>query len=165
MSRVGRRRLTLRTFRTLGLAVLTQVGTDTTYALSLLGYATAGRALGEEWAEVGVLLLLLTPFMIGQFAVAPLSQTLNAVGWNAQQLAWDVARLLVTAAAFLPVLAGWFGMRSGVALFSVAMVGVYGAHVLLSRGALRQVAERAEESRVAEPALTVERGDPARAMA
>ena len=44
-------------------------------ALSLLGYATAGRALGEEWAEVGVLLLLLTPFMIGQFAVAPLSQT------------------------------------------------------------------------------------------
>ena len=72
-------------------------------------------------------------------------------------------RLVVTGAAFLPVVAGWLGLRPGVALFSVAMIGVYGAHVLLARAGLRQAGLRVRSS--TGTSAIVERGDPARATA
>jgi O-antigen/teichoic acid export membrane protein len=118
----------------LGLSI---TGCASLVALSLSVNALAAPVLGDQWAGVGPMLLLLTPFMIGQFAVSPLSQTLSAAGRNREQLVWDACRLIAACAALLPVSTGWIGLHTGVGLFSVAMVVAYLAHVLLARAALR----------------------------
>ncbi|WP_143194408.1 lipopolysaccharide biosynthesis protein [Micromonospora sp. CB01531] len=104
--------------------------------LSFAVYLAAPKVFGPQWSGASSMLALLTPFLISQFAVAPLSQTLSGVGRNRQQLMWDLARFSVTVAAFLPVLSGWLSWQEGIALFSIAMVVSYAAHVLLSRAAL-----------------------------
>ena len=119
------------------LSRLSVLGACCLTGLSLAVYATAPRALGEEWVGAGAMLLILTPFMIAQFAVAPLSQTLNALGRNRDQLLWDAARLVGITLAFVPVLAGWTDLRTGVALFSGVMVVAYAVHILVTRKALR----------------------------
>lgn len=108
-------------------------------ALSVGVYYAAPSLLGPQWAGVGVVLLLLSPFLMGQFAVAPLSQTLSATGGNTLQLMWDVGRMVAAIAAFVPHLMGWSDLRSAVVYFSVAMLGAYVAHVWLSRAALQRI--------------------------
>ncbi|MFI5486964.1 lipopolysaccharide biosynthesis protein [Micromonospora echinaurantiaca] len=114
-----------------GAAVLT--------ALSLGMYTAAPQVLGPQWVHVGPMFLLLTPFLVGQFAVVPLSQTLSGAGFNERQLIWDVCRLGMAVAAFLPLVAGWSDLGVAVALYSAAMVGAYLAHVVLSRQALKGI--------------------------
>lgn len=116
---------------------LAVVGAGSLTALALSVYWTAPLLLGPDWAGVGVALLLLTPVMIAQFAVTPLSLSLSAAGRTGQQFGWDVVRLVLTVAAFLPAIAGRHSLNSCLLLFSVALVFVYAGHVLLSRSALR----------------------------
>ncbi|WP_285789724.1 oligosaccharide flippase family protein [Micromonospora sp. NBRC 101691] len=124
----------------------------TSYDRALVGLSVAGVVLltllavgthvaaplvfGAEWAGAATVLLLLLPFLVGQFAVVPLSQTLAGTGGNRQQLLWDVGRLLTTGLVFLPALAGWISWPASLLAFSLAMVGWYGGHVLLTRAAL-----------------------------
>ncbi|MEU4567439.1 oligosaccharide flippase family protein [Micromonospora sp. NPDC023956] len=99
-------------------------------------HLAAPFVLGPEWAGAATVLLLLLPFLVGQFAVVPLSQTLAGTGGNREQLRWDVGRLLTTGLVFLPALAGWISWPVSLLVFSLAMVGWYGVHVLLTRAAL-----------------------------
>lgn len=121
------------------------VGLAATGAISVTGLAVATWLVapvlfGPQWRGAGVALLLLTPYLVSQFAVSPVSQSLNAVGRNAQQLWWDVGRLVVTAGVFAGVAAGGLGLRSCLVWFSVGMVLTYAVHVLLSRAALAAAA-------------------------
>jgi O-antigen/teichoic acid export membrane protein len=102
----------------------------------------AGRLLGTEWTGVGPLMLVLLPFLISQFSVAQLAQTLNAAGRNGEQFAWDLVRLILVGAAFAPLFTGG-ALGTAVVAFSCVGVVVYGSHVLLSRRALRAVAAQA----------------------
>jgi len=120
------------------LAGLAAVGFVSLSVLSIGVYYLAPLILGTSWSGVGLFLLLLLPYMIGQFAVNPLSQTLNAAGWNRSQFVWDASRFLAIIAAFIPVLRGWVGLHTGVLLFSLAMLVAYAAHVLLARAALKK---------------------------
>jgi O-antigen/teichoic acid export membrane protein len=116
--------------------------------------------LGPAWSGVGEILVLLLPYMISQFAVAPLTQTLNAVGRNGQQLAWDVARLGGVGAAFLPVVVGGGATRVGIVAFSAVTVVAYGVHVVLTRRALRQAGRAATSPGGPEPAASGVRSGP-----
>ncbi|MFB9547342.1 oligosaccharide flippase family protein [Micromonospora sagamiensis] len=129
----------------------------TSYDRALVGLSVAGAVLltllavgthlaaplvfGAEWAGAAAVLLLLLPFLVGQFAVVPLSQTLAGTGGNRQQLLWDVGRLLTTGLVFLPALADWISWSASLLVFSLAMVGWYGVHVLLTRAALTRACD------------------------
>ncbi|WP_176738462.1 oligosaccharide flippase family protein [Micromonospora pallida] len=108
--------------------------------LAIGTHLAAPRVLGAEWAGAATVLLLLLPFLVGQFAVVPLSQTLAGTGGNRQQLLWDVGRLLTTGLVFLPALVGWLSWPASLLSFSLAMVGWYGVHVLVTRTALTRAA-------------------------
>jgi O-antigen/teichoic acid export membrane protein len=125
----------LRTY-TRALAGLSVGGVTSLTALAIVVDLGAARIFGDEWSGTGTMLVLLLPFMISQFAVSPLTQTLSAAGRNADQLAWDIARLVLVAGTFAPVLTGWYGLETGVVAFSAVMVVSYAAHVLLARRAL-----------------------------
>ena len=111
----------------------------TTLALAVNG---GGFLLGPDWAGIGPTLLVLTPFLISQFAVTPLTQSLCAAGKVRQQLLWDVGRLAASAATLLPAVLGWLNLSTSMAMFSAVMVIAYGGHVALSRTALRAAADR-----------------------
>ncbi|XTZ16663.1 hypothetical protein ACQSSU_04530 [Micromonospora echinospora] len=99
-------------------------------------HLAAPLAFGPEWTGAATVLLFLLPFLVGQFAVVPLSQTLAGIGGNRQQLLWDIGRLLTTGLVFLPALAGWISWPVSLLSFSLAMLAWYGVHVLLTRAAL-----------------------------
>ncbi|XTZ16668.1 lipopolysaccharide biosynthesis protein [Micromonospora echinospora] len=116
---------------------LAVVGLLSLTALALGVWAVAPTVFGAEWTGAGVALLLLVPALAAQFAVTPLSLTLNATGRAGQQLAWDVLRLVATGVAFLPGVLGWLGLSACLALYSTVTVLVYGVHVVLVQAALR----------------------------
>lgn len=114
--------------------------------------------LGPDWAGIGPTLLVLTPFLISQFAVTPLTQSLCAAGKVRQQLLWDAGRLAASAATLLPAVFGWLHLSTSMAMFSAVMVIAYAGHVALSRAALRAAADRPADQATA---LTDERKDKA----
>ncbi|WP_269148465.1 glycosyltransferase [Micromonospora echinospora] len=118
------------------LAGLSVAGVVLLTGLAVGTHLAAPLVFGAEWAGAATVLLLLLPFLVGQFAVVPLSQTLAGTGGNRQQLLWDVGRLLTTGLVFLPTLAGWISWSTSLLSFSLAMAGWYGGHVLLTRAAL-----------------------------
>jgi hypothetical protein len=113
----------------------------------VLAFDTTARwLLGGEWrAGVGALLVLLLPFLISQFVILPLTQTLSAAGGNRQQFTWEVARLFLVGAAFLPMVVGWGGLRTGVLLLSIVTVAACVVLVVLTRAALRRAAPVTDE--------------------
>ncbi|MDG4831446.1 hypothetical protein O7627_19295 [Solwaraspora sp. WMMD1047] len=121
---------------------LLMLGTGCLVVLAVGVHALAGRIFGAEWVGVGTMLLILTPFLIAQFAVSPLGQTLNALGRNWDQFVWDACRLTGLTLAFVPLVAGWIDLRAAVACFSALTVVAYVGHVSLARRALRMRAGR-----------------------
>lgn len=128
---------------------LTAAGCVSVAAVVAAGWWLIPVVLGEQWHGVGLALLLLSPFLLGQFAVAPVSQSLNAAGRNAMQLVWDVARLAATAAVFGAAAAGVIGYRACLLWFSAVMAAAYAAHVALTRAALAGLPDASRE----EPAV------------
>lgn len=80
---------------------------------------------GAEWVDAGKLLLILTPFFVGQFVMSPLANFMNTLGRQGALLIWDASRLLVALPAL--VLPGATGFDSATALlmFSWVMVIFY----------------------------------------
>ncbi|MFI6226630.1 oligosaccharide flippase family protein [Micromonospora echinospora] len=115
---------------------LSVAGVGLLTGLAVGTHLAAPLVFGPEWAGAATVLLLLLPFLVGQFAVVPLSQTLAGTGGNGQQLLWDVGRLLTAGLVFLPTLAGWISWPASLLAFSLAMAAWYGGHVLLTRAAL-----------------------------
>lgn len=56
---------------------------------------------GDNWYESGIYLLYLTPMVIAQFVINPISQTLYILEKQFLQLLWDVTRLLVVIIVFI----------------------------------------------------------------
>ena len=48
-------------------------------AFALLAPSLAGPILGEKWAETGILLALISPWLLGQTVVGPVTRILNIV--------------------------------------------------------------------------------------
>ncbi|WP_158554027.1 lipopolysaccharide biosynthesis protein [Micromonospora deserti] len=111
--------------------------------LALSTWWLAPMLFGPQWRGAGVALLLLVPYMVSQFAVSPLSQSLNAAGRNGQQLCWDLGRLAMTVAVFAAVAVGWLGPLACLISLSAAMVATYAVHVVLTRAALGSAARAA----------------------
>lgn len=105
-------------------------------AAALVGPIWVPKLLGPGWGDAGVLLAILTPGALGQFAIAPFAQMVNLSGRGAWLLAWDTTRLLLISASFLvPGFLGW-GLMWGAVLFSASQVLLYS---VLARVCLRAV--------------------------
>ncbi|HVS64176.1 MAG TPA: lipopolysaccharide biosynthesis protein [Thermoanaerobaculia bacterium] len=90
------RRLYLRT----GLLLLS-CGAIPALALLVAGPPLFGAVFGDAWREAGLYARLLAPMFLGQFVMAPLSNTLDLLGRQRTTLLWHAARLTVVVAAFL----------------------------------------------------------------
>jgi O-antigen/teichoic acid export membrane protein len=94
-------------------------------AAMALGPWLAPRVLGDEWADVGVLIACLAPGALFQFAVAPFSQLMNMTRNTRALLLWDITRLVVLIAAFgLPYILGWT-LTAAVAAYSIGQIMLY----------------------------------------
>lgn len=78
---------------------------------------------GAQWSEAADFVVYLAPLFLGQFVVAPLSQTLNVLGRQDVQLVWDFFRLIFPNATLL------IGFYCGLAI--ELSIGLYGFVMLL----------------------------------
>lgn len=80
---------------------------------------------GSQWHQTGVYMALAAVMFFAQFVASPLSQTLNVVGRQDLQLAWDVSRLAVMLTVFLLAgAANWSDVLT-IAVFAGAMATMY----------------------------------------
>jgi O-antigen/teichoic acid export membrane protein len=122
--------------------VLMAVGGVVSTALVIFSPAVFSFAFGPEWREAGVYARFLGVMLLGQFVVVPLSQSLNAVQKQPIQLAADAVRLSLVLLAFTPALLGFGGPRLAVGALGILGAAGYGVNFLLTRQALRGIAER-----------------------
>jgi len=81
---------------------------------------------GDKWYAAGEILRILSPSFLAQFVVVPLSQTLNFIGRQEYQLAWDVFRFSGVIASFALVRILGYGYVYAFCALSVFMVVAYG---------------------------------------
>lgn len=93
---------------------------------------------GEEWSEAGLFALYLAPFFLGQFVVAPLSQTLTVLGRQDVQLLWDFLRLILPNAVFCIAYYLGVGVVEAVGLYGLSMGLIYIVNILLAVLCLRR---------------------------
>jgi O-antigen/teichoic acid export membrane protein len=106
----------------------------------LLGPLAFRIIFGPQWADAGVMVRWLALALVCQLVAIPLAQTLNVLGYQRQQLAWDVTRLTLTVAGFV-----WAHYMALSAVASVAVYGVITAvtYLLLIALSWRAIRERA----------------------
>lgn len=123
--------LVLRTMRTLAL-----VSIGPLVVAALAAPLLAGRVLGAEWENAGLIVSALALGSYAQFCAAPFAQTLNLSGHSRRLMFWDLGRA-ITAAASL-VIAGMLGLPlpAAVLTFSVSMFIVYASLAYLVTNAM-----------------------------
>jgi O-antigen/teichoic acid export membrane protein len=84
-------------------------------------------AFGSQWSEAGVYALLLLPGMAAQLLIAPVSGTLQILERPGDQLAWDIARLLLLTGVVLSVGAYTDDPHAVILSISMSMVVAYAA--------------------------------------
>ncbi len=94
------------------------------------------RVFGIEWVEAGSYVQLLAGAFLLQFAITPLSQTLNIIERQDLQLAWDFGRLLLVVGALLGARQLGGSAWHAVTAYSAAICLAYGALFLLNLWAL-----------------------------
>src|SRR5207237_1773536 len=83
------------------------------------------RIFGADWHRAGLYVQLTSLMFLAQFVIAPLSQTLNVIGRQDLQLAWDVLRLVTSVLLFLLAhMLGWSDVLTLVT-FALAMTAMY----------------------------------------
>jgi O-antigen/teichoic acid export membrane protein len=103
-------------------------------ALLLLVFAPVAFriAFGAEWQEAGVMVRWQSVALAIQIVAIPMAHTLVVLRFQHRQLAWDIARLVATVAAFIAAeRLGWSAVGS-VALHGVTTAVLYGALIVLS---------------------------------
>lgn len=93
-------------------------------------------AFGQVWREAGVFAQLLTPMFMAQFAVSPLSQTLNVLERQGMQFAFHLVRTLLALASLAVVGAMDGSVRWAVGVYSMGMTASYLLFFVLSLGAI-----------------------------
>lgn len=121
---------------------LLTLGIPAGIAMLLLGPLAFRIVFGPQWADAGVMVRWLALALVCQLVAIPLAQTLNVLGYQRQQLAWDVTRLTLTVAGF--ALAHYMALS---AVESIAVYGVITAvtYLLLIALSWRAIRERAAE--------------------
>lgn len=86
---------------------------------------------GADWEEAGRYAQIMTPMMILQFVISPLSQTLNVLERQDLQFLWVIIYITTIVGGLF--LAHWLGMKAygAILLCSVAMSFSYIVHFLL----------------------------------
>ncbi|GIJ22537.1 teichoic acid transporter [Micromonospora lutea] len=90
------------------------------------------RVFGPEWSTSGTYVQALAVFTAAQLVGSPLSQTLIVFGRQGLQLAWDVGRLLLVAAAVAFTARSGGSALAAVWAFGLSAAVAYGASWLLS---------------------------------
>lgn len=118
--------------------VLILVGLPIILAATFILWWGVAMIFGPEWGGVSTIVVVLAPFFLGQFVVAPLSQTLNVIGRQDLQLGWDLFRMVIPNA--LLVVSSLLDSSFDFALifYSLSMFMLYVANVFLTLKALRR---------------------------
>jgi O-antigen/teichoic acid export membrane protein len=103
--------------------------------LLLAGPGLFALVFGDPWRISGEYARLLAPMFLVQFAIMPLSQTLNALERQDYQLVWDGARLGLVVLTLL--LANTLGVSASVS------IAFYGAVMFAAYLGLAVISERA----------------------
>ena len=105
----------------------------------LLGPLAFRTVFGAQWADAGVMVRWQALALVCQLVAIPLAQTLNVLGYQRQQLAWDVTRLALTVAGF-----AWAHYSALSPVESIAVYGVITAvtYLLLIGLGWRAIRER-----------------------
>lgn len=114
------RRLLLSTTARLSLMALVP-----TIILGLAGPRLFAIVFGDQWGQAGVFGRVLSVMFLFQFAISPVSQTLNIMERQELQLIWDILRLLLVV---VPIsLGSLYGLAEAnvVALYSAFSAGAY----------------------------------------
>lgn len=92
---------------------------------------------GEAWRTAGHFVQLLAPMFLVQFAVFPVSETLNLLERQRLRFGWDVARLALLAATFWVATAFDWPAPRAVLAYGLVMLLTYGLLFVLSWVAVR----------------------------
>ncbi|MDT0183368.1 oligosaccharide flippase family protein [Microbacterium sp. ARD31] len=115
---------------------LTLIATLLLLVLLTLTPTAFSLVLGDEWRTSGYMAQALGISVSAQFVASPLSQTLIVTEQSVVQLAWDVARLVVTVTAFLVGHELEWSALECVWAYSTVSAGMYAVSWLLSRRSL-----------------------------
>ncbi|WP_279535625.1 oligosaccharide flippase family protein [Brachybacterium sp. AG952] len=96
-------------------------------------------ALGPGWEQTGLVIQVLTLGAFAQAVGSPLTQILNLTHHSKVLMKWDAARLIAIAATFIAVPLAGGGIVLVSLLYSVTMLVLYIAAVILVRSACRRV--------------------------
>ncbi|MFO7320936.1 MAG: oligosaccharide flippase family protein [Chloroflexota bacterium] len=104
----------------------------------LFGPEVFSLVFGAEWQAAGQYVRLLGPAILIQFVISPISQTMIVLERQDLQLGWDVARILLTIAAFgSAAFAGW-SAETAVAAYAVVFGLSYILLIALNWHAIQQ---------------------------
>lgn len=92
-----------------------------------------GFILGDKWSQVSEFIVLLTPMLIFQFAVSPISNTLNMLHKQAYMLVWDIARFATLGVVTYVSVSLNLGIKDFLLLYSLMQVVCYVALWLTTR--------------------------------
>ena len=101
-------------------------------ALMITGPTLFALAFGESWRTAGQFVRLLAPMFVVQFAVFPVSETLNLLERQRLRLIWDVARLTLVIAAFWSARTLDWSASNAVLAYAVVMFVSYALLFFLS---------------------------------
>ncbi|TCP24919.1 O-antigen/teichoic acid export membrane protein [Scopulibacillus darangshiensis] len=97
------------------------IGILPTLLLIFFGPKMFAFIFGDSWYKTGVFVQLLGVMYLMEFIVSPVSQTLELLGSQVQQLIWQIIRItLVFSAFFLPKYIG-AGVEIAISLYGLAM--------------------------------------------
>jgi O-antigen/teichoic acid export membrane protein len=116
---------------------LAAVGVAAIIPLAVLAPTMFALVFGDLWREAGVYAQILAPMFFCQLISSPVSQSLNLVGRQHHQLAWDVSRSVGVVAAFFLAQLNGASARGTVAAYSATMALFYLTHLAMSSRALR----------------------------
>jgi len=119
---------------------LLTLGIPAGIAMLLLGPVAFRIVFGPQWADAGEMVRWQALALVCQLVAIPLAQTLNVLGYQRQQLAWDVTRLTLTVAGF-----AWAHYAALNPVESIAVYGVITSvtYLLLIGLGWRAIRERA----------------------
>lgn len=97
---------------------------------------------GAEWSKAAEFVVYLAPLFLGQFVVAPLSQTLNVLERQDIQLLWDFCRLILPNAALVFGAGSGWGVEYSLGVYSLIMLCLYMLNVVISLLCIRDYVAR-----------------------
>ncbi len=99
---------------------LLMVGAAPAAALVILGPGAFALIFGQDWRTAGLFAAILSPALLLQFAVSPMTQTANLLERQGAQLVLDASRFIAVAAVFFA--AARFHLSSTTTVVSLSAV-------------------------------------------